>query len=1084
MTYRLYESRIKTIKKRFTSLTAALVLAFTSMSGAFPLLAVQTASALSPISDTYVSTGGLGTDCTHAAPCDSFVNALAAVADTGTVHVANGSYAESFTVNKSVTIKSDHGRNNVTLDGQVTISHNDVTLQGLTVTNPTGTNGVLISDANNVTVTRNAFNNVGTSFGGSSAVQAVYVEGSSSGVSVDHNSFMNIGTTANTSSNKAIFVGDSTAGTTSNVTIDRNTVDNVVANQAAWPIGHGAYGVLVNHKVTGLVVTYNAIKNLDGLWAHAVGLESNTPGAVVQHNSAKFLTDHKGGIDSIAFRYESNPGALTTTMANDSYNGHQASNSTSVVAVNGVWAPLDSEVSSNTYPEVYFHGKYYYYGINAFATIEDALTAVSAGGTVLVESGTYSDVQATGAYQDNITVKGYSRPVINGLDLTGSIFNGLTFKDFSFVGDSAGYGNFAVTIGSTGSYANLSFENNIFDGQSQTGRGAIFLNRGFDGFTLESNTFRNYDGSSVGTVYSVVFAEAQSGTSGDNFSASNNKLRRSTASNFLETYRWKNVSYTSNNVSAETGRLLVWSDDSFSLGAVSVSSNVVKVNQGTGIGIYYAPSTTANLVGNTVDGAASCVKLDSVSDTSVTGNTFTNCSTNGVKFSQNASTAPVSASISSNTFDNSPAGIENNVSGFPVTACNNTFVSVTNELYGNPGPFNTVACQAPTLLSPGNGDVVNGTSLTNSWSTVTGATKYQYQSYDHSNLTGLRWDHEYNTTSKTATNVADGTVFYWRVRALDAYGNYSPWSDLWKVTVDNIAPVVALTTPSNGDIVSGAVTVVGTITDANPDHYYLVVKDSSNHVVAGPGTVNSVTFANYDWDTTALPDGTYTIFLSARDAAGNKDGNASTPGGSVASISVTIDNNSPSAPVATPGAGTYGSTQLVSLTSDDGGTGSGLAGIYYTTDGSAPGATSTLYIGAFTVSSSKTIKAIAYDNAGNPSAVLTAEYTINSGVVEGASTTTPQQAASGTSVVASSARILGSSSGNPASSNEGATTDESTGEVKAAETQRTLTSTDNKSDTTKNSNFLGLGWWWLAVLAALLGFFWFLLGKRDERSDK
>jgi hypothetical protein len=78
--------------------------------------------------------------------------------------------------------------------------------------------------------------------------------------------------------------------------------------------------------------------------------------------------------------------------------------------------------------------------------------------------------------------------------------------------------------------------------------------------------------------------------------------------------------------------------------------------------------------------------------------------------------------------------------------------------------------------------------------------------------------------------------------------------------------------------------------------------------------------------------------------------------------------------LATPGAGDYSSDQSVSLSSSD--ADSGLAAIYYTTDGSTPDNTSTLYSGAITVDHDMTIKAIAYDNAGNTSTVLSAVYGI------------------------------------------------------------------------------------------------------------
>lgn len=316
---------------------------------------------------------------------------------------------------------------------------------------------------------------------------------------------------------------------------------------------------------------------------------------------------------------------------------------------------------------------------------------------------------------------------------------------------------------------------------------------------------------------------------------------------------------------------------------------------------------------------------------------------------------------------------------------------------------------APTLTSPTNNAIVNGAILTNSWQPVTGAVKYEYQSYNDSAATQVRWTQDVvGATSKTAANVADGTVFWWRVKAIDATGTQSNWSDLWKVTIDNTAPsvpqngtpnnssldtndfyfnwsastdanpvtylfqssmnpatdahgvlttgvwssgtlpspqihsvgapngtwywqvravdaagnmsawsplwkmtivpdttgpTVQITSPAAPGYVKGMITMSGTVTDSHPDHYYYVVKDSTGKVVAGPGTVNQKQVQNWQWDTTKLPDGTYTIDLEARDALGNK-GPQSTQ-----TLKVMVDNTIPTAAIklastATPSAST------------------------------------------------------------------------------------------------------------------------------------------------------------------------------------
>jgi len=78
------------------------------------------------------------------------------------------------------------------------------------------------------------------------------------------------------------------------------------------------------------------------------------------------------------------------------------------------------------------------------------------------------------------------------------------------------------------------------------------------------------------------------------------------------------------------------------------------------------------------------------------------------------------------------------------------------------------------------------------------------------------------------------------------------------------------------------------------------------------------------------------------------------------------------APAFSPAAGTYTSTQSVSLS-----TSTPSATIYYTTNGTAPTTSSTVYSGPITVSTSETIQAIAAANGYSNSTVSSAAYTIN-----------------------------------------------------------------------------------------------------------
>lgn len=82
----------------------------------------------------------------------------------------------------------------------------------------------------------------------------------------------------------------------------------------------------------------------------------------------------------------------------------------------------------------------------------------------------------------------------------------------------------------------------------------------------------------------------------------------------------------------------------------------------------------------------------------------------------------------------------------------------------------------------------------------------------------------------------------------------------------------------------------------------------------------------------------------------------------------------PNTPTDSPGQGSYGSTQSVTLTATN------ATAIYYTTDGSTPAcpSTGTLYSGAFNVTVTTTVKAIGCSGASG-GGVLTSVYTITGG---------------------------------------------------------------------------------------------------------
>lgn len=130
-------------------------------------------------------------------------------------------------------------------------------------------------------------------------------------------------------------------------------------------------------------------------------------------------------------------------------------------------------------------------------------------------------------------------------------------------------------------------------------------------------------------------------------------------------------------------------------------------------------------------------------------------------------------------------------------------------------------------------------------------------------------------------------------------------------------------------------------------------------VVSGPATVsgNALTLT-----------GAGTVVVAA-----NQSGSANYAAASQVTHSIVVNLIGAAAtPVFTPAGGSYTAVQSVAITDATAG-----AVIYYTTDGTTPSASSTVYSGPISVTATKTIQAIAVATGYNTSSVASATYTLN-----------------------------------------------------------------------------------------------------------
>ncbi|HJQ34437.1 MAG TPA: hypothetical protein VJ866_19815 [Pyrinomonadaceae bacterium] len=268
----------------------------------------------------------------------SAVNAASA---GDTIQVCPGSYNENVNISAALTGLTVNGAqagnpvsgrifgspSESTVNGQITVSAANVTIDGFSLTHSVpafaafgivvkaGADGADITNTIIDTVTSPDTTSNGTA-------QAIYLEngGSTDGadnVSITGNRINNVHSDR---SAKGVLIGVNGATNPSqNTLIEDNTIQNIKSDT------RGAYGVSVGNalNVSGLTIRDNAFSTLTGGgWAHAVGLEGDTPGVTVEGNTFSGVTDLTPSPvnDAMCVWFESNPSFGSAEVHNNQFN--------------------------------------------------------------------------------------------------------------------------------------------------------------------------------------------------------------------------------------------------------------------------------------------------------------------------------------------------------------------------------------------------------------------------------------------------------------------------------------------------------------------------------------------------------------------------------------------------------------------------------------------------------------------------------------------------------------------------------------------------------------------------------------------
>jgi chitodextrinase len=142
-----------------------------------------------------------------------------------------------------------------------------------------------------------------------------------------------------------------------------------------------------------------------------------------------------------------------------------------------------------------------------------------------------------------------------------------------------------------------------------------------------------------------------------------------------------------------------------------------------------------------------------------------------------------------------------------------------------------------------------------------------------------------STTNYSDSGLAAGTVYSYNVSAFDAAGNISPQSSPASgstLTGDSQAPTVSISSPTNEQVLSGAVQIVANAADNVGVAGVRIYLD-------GTALVPEITASPYSttWNTTQAANGSHVLTAMARDSAGN------TTTSSGVSVSVSNTSSSP-----------------------------------------------------------------------------------------------------------------------------------------------------------------------------------------------
>jgi len=532
-----------------------------------------------------------------------------------------------------------------------------------------------------------------------------------------------------------------------------------------------------------------------------------------------------------------------------------------------------------------------------YTSIQAAVDAAQPEGTITVGAGTYNESVNV---NKSLTILG-AQSGVDARNRTGAgesiVIGGPTYNDAAFRINAANVtidgftlGPDAITSGvnligvDVGSSDGTKIKNSIIHNNQR----GISLVNGADNTTIEKNVIANNNAN----------AENNAGIWGDyvtQITIQNNNLigHSNTAINLLGStgVAIKNNTATNNGslaaIAYDTDVTIEGNSGTGFTGSavfVALSTNVTIQNNpfgggaATGVSLeyYYAPSTNVEILNNDLSNFGTGVNI-------AAGATQGTVKINNNKFTNNATAGVASDAANSKTSVDATSNWWGSIVGPNMTAS----TKATNVVYdpwctdSSCSTLSNASPVKPVLVSPANGAFTNNPAFDNVWKAVPGATHYQYRTansivnsttlgrviYEDDSATATNYDTTSSTTITRHNNsgTPDAT-YYWQARAINGNGVASSWSDVYKVTVDTTKPNPVVVTPTAGQKVSGTTPISVQTNDTNIHYTYIEI--NQNGAWKNAKTINGAD-STWNFDTTTLPDGNYTIKVDATDYAGN-----------------------------------------------------------------------------------------------------------------------------------------------------------------------------------------------------------------------